>query len=989
MALSFSSLSSSSSNSGKNGRVTRSRSSTSAPTEAERPRKSIRRCNYCPELGLPWDLMCNGCCLYCESPPSYKNGDRADTHTSPKFQCEKPWLKDPAKKGCYDLKWNVRYQKIRDFLLSQGHSTGAIETAMIKSTTPPSAGHSTTKKAIVTLIDELEVQPDGRSVPKEIHEVTLYSETILSMGHEFVVTGIPITHCVIPKNHLERLRNSERVMKELHSLYQHGRFPGGSLLMRSITAITVISCPALPLSQAANVMPLFVAGTLIDLGVLDRAKVSMFATSFPSETYLRDLVFSLAAECIYELGKRVNGLLVFLSCDKGNKKGVSHFVKILSWYDAKTKSVVKQLLDIDASEGTTEDCGDAIAASLKKVGNIKLQGQSTDSGGGGVLDGLHQALVKRDLCRQGYLVASCSLHNLQLSVANPIKVTMGEGGLEKKNVMQLLHSVYDLQESVDRDVWKMHVEQATEFLLAFGAADTPYVGDTDADQQFAAKWELIKTFRPFGNVLSHKEINRTNFKIPAPVLTRWWSVGETAKATWPSYLLLFRISQQVINATSSKQNKIASGLQPLMLEPQLFSDLSLLHCFHTYYVSPHFDWMQSATDMSGIPGFQSHNTLGRYFLMVQDLTALATTISTTHPAFVEFRETLNVLTPQIQQHQINKASHFVSTAIDALNKHFTRWCNASLLPAALLSETPLCIVVASVILKKMPPPVIPLKFESKVHFRTFNVPEFYDFVVSKVDAADQYPDMVSTAARLVLKWLDVRDMNKEDHNRPFKEYLYYLYLPLASQTQFVEAGVKEAKNVSPTDRSEQLRSAYAVARSARVHTVDCLGLLKSTKRIEGLLESAIQHYEIHETFKEENEDYADRIADIANVMRKEHFKQARVDKVQQSVLGKVNKNKKENQLQKKTGVDQTHAMDGLFPYGKLFKELHLAPLKEELLYRGCSEDELNGLTIKPMKNKLKELEIKRIEDDNDADGAAKAAAHKAFKPLSGAVFPVK
>ena len=64
---------------------------------------------------------------------------------------------------------------------------------------------------------------------------------------------------------------------------------------------------------------------------------------------------------------------------------------------------MKQLLDIDASEGLTEDCGDAIAASLKKVGNIKLQGQTTDSGGGGVLDGLHRAIDERQLCLVGYL----------------------------------------------------------------------------------------------------------------------------------------------------------------------------------------------------------------------------------------------------------------------------------------------------------------------------------------------------------------------------------------------------------------------------------------------------------------------------------------------------------------------------------------------------------------------------------------------------------
>jgi hypothetical protein len=221
---------------------------------------------------------------------------------------------------------------------------------------------------------------------------------------------------------LKRLNNTERQLKDLQEGVQYSRFGGGSSLMRSLTAVAVASCPALPLSQATNMIPLFVGATLVDADVMiDRAKVADCAKSFPSETYLQDLVFDYAAENIYQLGARVKDTQVFLSCDKGNKKGDSHFVKILSWYDPKTKHVVKQLLDIDASGGLTDDCADAIAASLKKVGNIKLMGQTTDSGGGGVLDGLHRSLEQQDLCRPDYLVTSCSLHNLQLAVANPIK----------------------------------------------------------------------------------------------------------------------------------------------------------------------------------------------------------------------------------------------------------------------------------------------------------------------------------------------------------------------------------------------------------------------------------------------------------------------------------------------------------------------------------------------------------------------------------------
>jgi hypothetical protein len=97
----------------------------------------------------------------------------------------------------------------------------------------------------------------------------------------------------------------------------------------------------------------------------------------------------------------------------------------------------------------------------------------------------------------------------------------------------------------------------------------------------------------------------------------------------------------------------------------------------------------------------------------------------------------------------------------------------------------------------------------------------------------------------------------------------------------------------------------------------------------------------------------------------------------QDTMDKINKNKKDNALQKKTGVDRTLTMEGLFSFGKLVARLHMDPLKEELLFRGCNEDEVNGMNITDRKNKLKALEIIRTGGD---------ATLKAFKPLSTAVF---
>jgi hypothetical protein len=67
-----------------------------------------------------------------------------------------------------------------------------------------------------------------------------------------------------------------------------------------------------------------------------------------------------------------------------------------------------------------------------------------------VLESLTKELKKRDLRTPIYLVASCTLHAIQIALANPVKKTLGEGALVgARTMMQILHSAYDLQESME------------------------------------------------------------------------------------------------------------------------------------------------------------------------------------------------------------------------------------------------------------------------------------------------------------------------------------------------------------------------------------------------------------------------------------------------------------------------------------------------------------------------------------------------------------
>ena len=113
------------------------------------------------------------------------------------------------------------------------------------------------------------------------------------------------------------------------------------------------------------------------------------------------------------------------------------------------------MLRIDAADGKSIDAAQAIDKSTEKIDlphkKIKYSGGSTDSGGGGVLNSLKDELEKLDRINNplDFKVAPCSIHGTQLILGNGIRHSMGEGGLEKRTCLQLLHTAYNLQKEFE------------------------------------------------------------------------------------------------------------------------------------------------------------------------------------------------------------------------------------------------------------------------------------------------------------------------------------------------------------------------------------------------------------------------------------------------------------------------------------------------------------------------------------------------------------
>jgi hypothetical protein len=103
------------------------------------------------------------------------------------------------------------------------------------------------------------------------------------------------------------------------------------------------------------------------------------------------------------------------------------------------------ILDTEGCGSKSEDAANGIEHSLKRLSvdddaPRQLSSTSTDSGGGGVLESLANELDQRNLLILERFITSCNLHGIQRPLVNSVEGYMGDGGLGKRTLLQLLHS---------------------------------------------------------------------------------------------------------------------------------------------------------------------------------------------------------------------------------------------------------------------------------------------------------------------------------------------------------------------------------------------------------------------------------------------------------------------------------------------------------------------------------------------------------------------
>eukprot|EP00978_Attheya_sp_CCMP212_P048098 scaffold473164_cov149-Attheya_sp.AAC.1 len=250
----------------------------------------------------------------------------------------------------------------------------------------------------------------------------------------------------------------------------------------------------------------------------------------PSASTLRHMVREAREHSVKKFATVLdNGSPFAMAFDQGERAGLGRLIKEMSWFDFDSDCVIDIRLDSDASRKTDTDVAGALHSSLKQVDKYrneekisKASGQCSDSGGGGTIESVTEALRLVDRVDNFvYHVSACCLHAQSKALQNSVEFNYGEGGLGNNNFLQLLHTCWSLQEALGEDF-------KSEWKIANPGRGSAHIIDMHNetwDQQQGQVESFVE------GSISDDDIGR----LQKPLLTRWWHVNVAAYQVCDSF----------------------------------------------------------------------------------------------------------------------------------------------------------------------------------------------------------------------------------------------------------------------------------------------------------------------------------------------------------------------------------------------------------------------------------------------------------------------
>ena len=131
---------------------------------------------------------------------------------------------------------------------------------------------------------------------------------------------------MVTKAYLEKLRNDSKKLRRLEKSAFGGKQYNGTDLGKSFLCATMVQNPSLSFYSFEQIIPLVICSVFADASIeIDDEGVGK---SWPSANSLKSILCDGVVDVIIRIGELIkkNDTPVFIQCNKGNRKGVDHFV---------------------------------------------------------------------------------------------------------------------------------------------------------------------------------------------------------------------------------------------------------------------------------------------------------------------------------------------------------------------------------------------------------------------------------------------------------------------------------------------------------------------------------------------------------------------------------------------------------------------------------------------------------------------------------------
>jgi hypothetical protein len=240
-----------------------------------------------------------------------------------------------------------------------------------------------------------------------------------------------------------------------------------------------------------------------------------------------------------------------------------------------------------------------------------LSGLTADSGSG-TPESFANACKKIEIWGEQATEDSCGLHDIQSVFRLALQQYVGDGGLEARNAIQLLRTIFSFYKEL-KGRWSKAVK----------AIWKKTVGDESM---------------PIDVFNTTKEIPQDLLKaMQEPPIKRWWKIAVLACKAQRYLPFFVKMAKRVRNMTTSKEkeNTIASNHLLLASSDWIVADVMLIASLSQLFLNNHMKWYQGVDPNIGRPGFLTFHRAVRYFLMLEDLLEAERSWET-HELFNEF-----------------------------------------------------------------------------------------------------------------------------------------------------------------------------------------------------------------------------------------------------------------------------------------------------------------------------------------------------------------